>query len=109
MKYSDVFADENVKESEVLPKELVNALKEVLKHYLTKGVVKVVFTKKDGTERVTLCTLSEEYLPESYAGSGERKKSEETLAVFDIEEDDWRSFRWDSIKEIKFKLEANYA
>ena len=71
--------------------------------------VEVIFTKKDGTERVMLCTLSEEYLPESYSGSGERKKSEETLAVFDIEEDGWRSFRWDSIKEIKFKLEANYA
>ena len=71
--------------------------------------VEVIFIKKDGTERVMLCTLSEDYLPESYEGSGGRKKSEETLAVFDIEEDDWRSFRWDSIKEIKFKLEANYA
>jgi hypothetical protein len=28
----------------------------------------------------------------------------DALAVFDIEKNDWRSFRWDSVKSIKFTL-----
>jgi hypothetical protein len=33
-----------------------------------------------------------------------RTKPTESLAVFDIEAKGWRSFRWDSIKEVKFTL-----
>jgi hypothetical protein len=34
-------------------------------------------------------------------GTG-KSKSDDVLAVFDIENDGWRSFRWDSIKTIQF-------
>jgi len=64
--------------------------------------MEVTFTKKDGTERVMLCTLQEEYLPETVGDV--RKKSEDSLAVYDLENEGWRSFRWDSIKAVKFTL-----
>jgi hypothetical protein len=33
-----------------------------------------------------------------------KAQSEESVAVFDLEKEDWRSFRFDSIKEIHFSL-----
>ena len=65
----------------------------------------VVFTKKDGTKRKLLCTLAEDKIPSEKAPKNTGKaKSDEAIAVFDIESQDWRSFRWDSVKEIKFTL-----
>lgn len=69
---------------------------------LKDSIVEIIFTKKDGTERVMKCTLQKEYLPEA-AGS-EKERSEEVLAVFDVEKDGWRSFRWDSIKQVNFSI-----
>jgi hypothetical protein len=51
------------------------------------------------------CTLSESKIPSEFAPKGsEKTKSDEVLPVFDIENDGWRSFRWDSIKKIEFSL-----
>jgi len=72
---------------------------------LQDSVVEVTFTKKDGSERIMKCTLKEEYLPEIVGA--ERKKNEESLAVFDLDKKDWRSFRWDSIVEVKFTIGDN--
>ena len=67
--------------------------------------VTVTFTKQDGTERVMNCTLYEGYIPVEQAPKGTaRSKPTESLAVFDIEAKGWRSFRWDSIKEVNFTL-----
>jgi hypothetical protein len=72
---------------------------------LREQTVTVTFTKQDGTERVMNCTLYEGDIPVDQApkNSG-RTKPTESLAVFDIEAKGWRSFRWDSIKEVKFTL-----
>ena len=48
--------------------------------------------------------LKEEYLPEIVGV--ERKKNEESLAVFDLDMEGWRSFRWDSIKQVNFSIGA---
>jgi len=69
--------------------------------------IEIVFTKKDGTERTMKCTLMEEYLPET-VGS-DKPKNDEVLAVYDLEKEGWRSFRWDSIKEVHFSLESENA
>lgn len=69
---------------------------------LRDGEVTVVFTKTDGTERVMRCTLQESVLPKVEPSTKPRKKSEESISVWDLDEDGWRSFRWDSIKEIIF-------
>lgn len=69
---------------------------------LQKGVVGVTFTKKDGTERTMMCTLDVGVIPNEFAPKGEDKrvKSDEALAVFDVEKEGWRSFRWDSVKAV---------
>ena len=69
---------------------------------LESSPVEVTFTKKDGTERIMKCTLQEEYLPETVGG--ERKKNEDSLAVYDLDVEGWRSFRWDSVKRINFTI-----
>ena len=71
---------------------------------LEQNVVEVTFTKKDGTERVMNCTLLEDYLPET-TGAG-RSAGSDALAVFDVDADGWRSFRWDSIKAVKLSVES---
>jgi len=71
---------------------------------LEQSVVEVTFTKKDGTERVMNCTLLEDYLPET-TGAG-RSAGSDALAVFDVDADGWRSFRWDSIKSVKLSVES---
>lgn len=71
---------------------------------LQKGVVGVTFTKKDGTERTMMCTLDAEVIPKDFApkedGEVKRVKNDEVLAVFDVEKEGWRSFRWDSVKAV---------
>lgn len=69
---------------------------ETLKNLLRSNVVEVTFTKVNGDKRVMNCTLQESYLPE-HNGESERKKNENVLAVYDIDSNDWRSFRFDSV------------
>jgi len=78
--------------------------REWLRELLRERVVGVVFTKKDGTERVMQATLSEELIPKVEKSVTTRKKSDEALAVWDTEAEGWRSFRWDSVKTINFTL-----
>ena len=72
---------------------------------LSDGVVTVKFTKKDGTDRSMICTLSPKVIPNEYTPKGEdkREKSNDALAVFDVEKEGWRSFRWDSVKSISLE------
>jgi hypothetical protein len=69
--------------------------------------VTVTFTKKDGTERVMKCTLSPKLLPEQTITEGkkERKKPENTIAVYDVEAKGWRSFSVKSVKRIQLMIE----
>ena len=72
---------------------------------LRSEIVELTFTKKDGTERIMKCTLAEEKIPAENAPKGtDRKKSDDAVAVFDLENKGWRSFRWDSLKNINFTL-----
>jgi hypothetical protein len=71
-----------------------------LKSALHNGVVEVLFLKKDGTERRLVCTLKADLLPaQTDLEEAVQKKTPnpEVLAVWDIENNGWRSFRWDSI------------
>lgn len=65
---------------------------------LIKGPCEVKFTKADGTERTMLCTLKDEYIMKESAG--ESVKRPETQVVWDIEKEDWRSYRYDRVKSI---------
>jgi uncharacterized pyridoxamine 5'-phosphate oxidase family protein len=75
------------------------------KNLAQSGKVVVSFMKKDGTARKMTCTLSEEFIPsEKMPKNTGKSQNSDVLAVFDLEKDEWRSFRWDSVTEINFKL-----
>lgn len=79
--------------------------REWLRGLLHNEEVKITFTKKDGSEREMLCTLSNDKIPSEHAPKNTGKtQSDEAIAVFDLENDGWRSFRWDSVKKIEFAL-----
>ncbi len=80
------------------------ATKEDLIKLLKERVVTIKFRKKDDSIRKMICTLSEEYLPESEPlAEGEVKRTKKdnlnTLPVWDLEKLAWRSFRVDSVVE----------
>lgn len=67
---------------------------------LYKGPVRVKFVKKDGTDRDMLCTLNESLLPAQVdleEAVQKKTPNPEVQAVFDIDKQAWRSFRWDSL------------
>jgi len=91
------YAEMNEKEQ----KEFQKWLRGVLKMHETT----IFFTKKDGTERKMLCTLNENTIPSEFAPKNTGKKqSEDAVSVFDLENEGWRSFRWDSVKKIEFSI-----
>ncbi len=77
--------------------ELINLLK--------NGEIIVTFTKADGSEREMHCTLQSHMLPLREEVEGEvkktRKVNESVLAVFDLDEMEWRSFRIDNVLSVK--------
>jgi CRISPR/Cas system CSM-associated protein Csm5 (group 7 of RAMP superfamily) len=76
-----------------------------LKALLREFTVEILFTKKDGTDRKMVCTLQESAIPSENLPKGTSTvKNNESLAVYDMENSGWRSFRWDSIKEVKFTI-----
>ena len=77
----------------------VQKFRDILIESLGKGEVQVIFTKKDGTIREMLCTTKSDIIPvEKHGKNSGRAKSTEAVAVFDIELQEWRSFRLDSVK-----------
>ena len=91
--------------------------KKWLKSHLAYGPVTVIFTKKDGTERVMECTTNPELVPQEPvhvtntdspidfpAPKKEKKLNEDVCPVYDLESKHWKSFRWDSIKQVRFEL-----
>lgn len=79
--------------------------KDWLKGLLREGIVTVEFIKKDGSARTMKCTLSENKIPAENAPKGSGKaQNDEALAVFDVEANGWRSFRYDSLTRIQFDL-----
>lgn len=72
-----------------------------LRNLLSEGVVGVIFTKKDGTEREMNCTLDFKMIPEdAMPKNSNRASPKDSLAVFDVEKGEWRSFRFDAIKSV---------
>lgn len=80
-----------------------------LKGVLSAGEVTVIFLKKDGSERTMKCTTSDSLVPqepivENAVPKKEKKQNDDVCPVYDIEAQGWRSFRWDSVKEVKLSI-----
>lgn len=79
--------------------------KEWLKTLLREQIVEITFVKADGTSRKMKATLLETKIPSEKLPKGNTKsQNDEVLPVFDVENDGWRSFRWDSVKKIEFTV-----
>ena len=93
-------------------------IREWIKSLLQKSTVTVTFVKADGTDREMLCTLNWDFIPSSaITPTGmpvdgivkESKKPRKepdphSLRVFDLEKQEWRSFRFDRLKKITAEL-----
>lgn len=78
-----------------------------LKEHLSRHVAEITFNKVDGSVRKMNCTLMTDYLPEQNAIDENvrhvpRKDNDNTLAVWDMDNKGWRSFRIDSITNVNY-------
>ena len=79
--------------------------RDILLKDLRHNVVEVHFMKTNGEQRIMRCTLQPHMLPELYRNNlaeqqEERKfhaENPNVLAVWDVNEGGWRSFRIDSV------------
>lgn len=91
-------------------------LRKMLSKRLQENILKITFTKKDGTERTMLCTLKSGHIPHGelvgHTECGDpiymikestrtKAKNDEVLSVWDIENNGWRSFRLDSVIKVE--------
>lgn len=80
---------------------LTDTQNEIL-NLLRTDQVTVSFTKSDGTERTMVCTLVEGKIPTDKQPKTKESEGSSTVGsavrVFDLEKQEWRSFRWDSVK-----------
>ena len=104
---------------ELNEKEL-KLFKKWIKSHLAFGPITVTFTKRDGTERVMECTTSTSLVPvditeeKHYTNTDnpidfpepkkEKKAHEDVCPVYDLESKAWKSFRWDSIKQVTLTI-----
>lgn len=77
--------------------------------------ITVTFVKADGTDREMTCTLNWDLLPEKEKNkpvapvteSAKKPRKEpdvHTLRVFDLEKQEWRSFRFERLKKISAEI-----
>lgn len=79
--------------------------KDWLRNRLRDGPVEVTFVKKNGEERVLNCTLKSDVVPlYEKKTDKEKAKNDDVLSVWDLDINEWRSFRFDSIKRIQFDM-----
>lgn len=65
---------------------------------LKRGPVNIRFRKVDGSVRIMVATLNEDVVPSVHVpGATTKKPNPDVLAVWDVENGGWRSFRWDSL------------
>ena len=74
----------------------ITEIKTAVKTALLAGPTTVVFKKVDGTQRTMKCTLNEALLPPRTLTQSDRKVNDGIQAVFDLESNQWRSFKWDN-------------
>lgn len=87
-----------------------NFSRDNIKETLQNSVCKVKFTKVNGEERTMTCTLIDYLLPEYEAKVEGRTKKEnlDNLSVWDLDFEQWRSFKVNNIIDLQILLERNW-
>jgi len=91
-------------------------IRDWVRSLLQKGAITVSFIKADGAVRDMNCTLDWDRIPadkqpqdvpvEKLLETKKRKQPDEhSLRVFDLEKQEWRSFRFDRLKKVSATLE----
>lgn len=83
-----------------------NYIADITEQYLKTGeTITVTFRKKDGTERVMLCTRNLAAIPKDKHPKGNSKKTAPThlIVAFDLEKGEWRSFGEESVLAVQCK------
>ena len=104
-------ADDQIKEQ----------IREWVRGLLTNSEVTVTFTKADGTDRDMLCTLDHSRIPvrpiapttstapvDGIIRESRKPKKEpdpHSIRVFDLEKQEWRSFRFERLKKVTATLD----
>lgn len=104
----------------IIDADMIKVGVDMMTRYLLEGHVTVLFTKKDGTLRTMNCTKQLALIPQekhpkpkidstSDDGSFQivqvqvpRERDPQLITVFDVDKQEWRSFRYTTIKDIKF-------
>jgi hypothetical protein len=90
-------------------------IRDWVRDLLSNGEINVTFIKADGTDREMLCTLDGARIPQKpKAGpvdgivreSKQPRKEPDphSIRVFDLEKQEWRSFRFDRLKKVSATL-----
>jgi hypothetical protein len=67
----------------------------------------ITFKKADGSIRHMHCTLHADLLPEAMAEkTSNRKENIDTLSVWDIDKQAWRSFKLETVTDFSYNLGA---
>jgi len=81
--------------------------RDVLLNDLKESVCEVFFTKVNGEKRTMRCSLRPDVLPESYSISESPKVKEfhnsnpDVLAVWDVQNNGWRSFHISAVEYVQ--------
>lgn len=90
-------------------------MRDWVRSLLQKQPITITFIKADGTERDMKCTLNWDYIPtsaqakpvvvEDTAPTKPRKEPDPAVfRVYDLDKDEWRSFRIDRLRSISVDL-----
>jgi hypothetical protein len=82
-----------------------SAFKKSFVNMLENNVVSVTFTKVNGEERLIKATLMPSAFKDYQFVNPNQQKHPEVCAVWDLECNEWRSFRFESIKEFSLIIE----
>ena len=78
----------------------ITEIKTAVTAALLTGPTTIVFKKVDGTVRTMRCTLNEALLPVRQTTESGRKANDGVQTVFDLELNQWRSFKWDNFVSV---------
>ena len=82
----------------------VNYNRDTLLTELRENVMEVAFDKVNGQPRIMRCTLMECFLGDKYKEDADAKyhtKNPDSLAVWDLDNKEWRSFHVDSVRMVQ--------
>ena len=80
-------------------------VKTLVKKRLSSGLVRVHFKKVNGEFRDMLCTNDSRFIPPAPIAEDKvlkivRKENEGVCRAFDVNKNEWRSFKWENIIDI---------